>query len=476
MADTERKLFGRRRIFTDERDINLFNVARVVENAYTTHLANYNDIEYLYKYYKGRQPIIDRVKEVRPEIMNTIVENRANSIVTFRVGYTVGKPVQYVSSSADDSVSDSVAKLNDMMRVVGKHTKDKELVEWMMICGVGYRMVLASRNPRVPFDIYTLDPRNTFVIYGNDFARTPLAGVYYTVSQNAVVTFSVYTKDMYYEFTNSYGDVSFKGNPLGMIPIIEYPLNMARLGAFEVVLPLLDSLNKLNSNRIDSVEQFVQSLLVAYNCNFDDDVTANSIREAGMIVLKSVGDARADVKVISETLNQTETQTLKMDINQAINEIVGIPSQGTGSSDSSNNGAVILKNGWQGAETRAEDFEAMFKLPEQQTLNIVSKFCATLSDLQFDPADVDIKFTRRAYEDLLSKSQTLVTLLGQDMVHPQKAYEASGLFTDSEEAYKMGMENHERVQKELATEQNSGGEEDEIVGGAGKNWVEGYYR
>ena len=31
-------------------------------------------------------------------------------------------------------------------------------------------------------------------------------------------------------------------------------------------------------------------------------------------------------------------------------------------------------------------------------------------------------------------------MLNNDIVHPQKAYEASGLFPDTEEAYNMGME------------------------------------
>ena len=31
-------------------------------------------------------------------------------------------------------------------------------------------------------------------------------------------------------------------------------------------------------------------------------------------------------------------------------------------------------------------------------------------------------------------------MLNADKVHPQKAYEASGLFPDTEEAYQMGME------------------------------------
>ena len=459
---------GRREITTSVITVNRDNVAAVLQNAYQKHTANRAEIEYLYKYYKGKQPVLGRVKEVRPEICNKVVENRANQIVTFRVGYTVGKPVQYISSVGTDEVSQAVARLNDMMRIAGKATKDKLLVEWQMICGTGYRIVLPKqeKGEKVPFDLYTADPRQTFVIYRNDIGHTPLAGVYYTVADNKDMTFHVYTPDTYFRIEGwqpgAVEDV--QKNSLGYIPVVEYPLNMARIGAFEVVLPLLDELNNLESNRMDSVEQFVQSLLIAINCQFDDDVTANTIREAGMVAIKSVGENRADLKVISESLDQQQTQTLKQAILDAIYEIAGIPSQSNGrTSDSSNNGAVILKNGWQGAETRAHDYEQMFREPEQRTLELVSVICRGLSDLSFDASDVEPKFTRRNYEDLLSKSQTLVTMLGQNKIHPQCAYEACGLFIDTQEAYNMGMEWYEQNKQEQQEQQQEFGQQEEEV-------------
>lgn len=430
--------FGREQIFTDAEYIDSSNVVNIIRQAYITHQRNRNDIEYLYKYYKGNQPVLNRIKEVRPEILNKIVENRANAIVSFRVGYTVGKPIQYISSVGSNEASEAVAKLNDMMRVAGKAAKDKQLVEWQMICGTGYRIILPNIG-RIPFKIHTLDPRNTFIVYRNDYAREPLCGVYYTIDENGNVTFNVYTDREYFKIRS---EVIVSSEPLNLsgIPIIEYPLNMSRLGAFEVVLPMLDMVNDIDSNAIDSIEQFVQSLLVVYNAELDDGVTANTIRERGMVMLKSVGDVKADIKVITEVLNQSDTQNFKAAVIQAINEIVGMPSQGNGATgDSSNNGAVVLKNGWQGAETRAEDFEAMFKEPEQRMLEMVSYICDMVGNFKFNSDEIDIKFTRRNYESLLEKSQTLITLLNSPYVHPQCAYEASGLFVDTQEAYNLGL-------------------------------------
>lgn len=437
---------GRREIVTSLETVDRSNVLEMLADAFPKHLANRSEIEALYRYYKGVQPILFRVKEVRPEICNTIVENRANAIVTFRVGYTVGKPIQYVSSVSDEKVSKAIARLNDMMRVSGKATKDKQLVEWMMICGTGYRVVLPSLDARsaIPFEISTADPRNCFVVYSNDIWHRPVAGVYFTVDDNMDYTFHVYTDDRYYKVSGWQASrvVAEEPHLVGRIPIIEYPLNMARIGAFEVVISLLDALNTLNSNNLDAVEQTVQSLLITYNCEFDEGVTANRIREAGMISLKSVGENRADIKVINETLDQTQTQTLKQALIDAINEIAGIPSQSNGrTSDSSNNGAVVLKNGWQGAETRAQDFEQMFNAPEHRFIEIATGICGRLiKDFNLDPSTVEPKFTRRNYEDLLTKSQTLTTMLSNDKIHPQCAYEACGLFVDTQDAYNMGMD------------------------------------
>ena len=438
------QMFGRRVIFTSADSITADNVSNVVGQAYLTHLLNRSDINYLWEYYKGKQPSLYRKREVRDELTAHIVENRANEIVSFKTGYIAGKPIQYVSSASDESVSKSIAKLNDAMRIIGKHTKDKELIEWQMICGVGYRYVTQEKNAlrRVPFNVYTLDPRNTFVIRKNDYSQKVMAAVHYVTDENLNVRFEVFTEDMHYSFKQGGNPVSVP-KLFGEIPIIEYPANNARLGCFEIVLTMLDAINDFDCARNEAVEQFVQSLLVLYNCQVDEGTTADTIRAAGMILLKTVGDAKADIKVLAEQLDQSQNQTLKDDMYNSVLQIVGVPSQSaSGTSDSSNNGAVVLKNGWQGAETRATEFEAMFKLPEMEMLRVVSVICNVLNkgEYSFDPDLLDIKFTRRNYEDILSKSQTLTTMLGNDKVHPQKAYEACGLFPDTEEAYQMGME------------------------------------
>ena len=441
-----RRYFGRTQIFTDETEINSANVVAVIQKAMNIHRKNASEIKYLYNYYKGKQPIYLRQKEIRPEICNKIVENWAYKIVSFKVGYICGSPIQYVSANTEKNVSDSIDNLNNLMEYNGKATLDKELFEWQYIAGTSYRMVLPSDD--LPFSLYTLDPMLSFVIYSNDYRKKKLAGVTYSVSSEngaMINTYSVYTDDRYFEIKDN-EIVKNEPNLIG-IPIFEYPANNARLSAIEIVIDLLNAINDLDSNRLDGVNQFIQSLIVVYNATLGD-ATSNEIRDKGLIELKSIGENKADIKVISEELSQDQTQTLKNDLIQRVREIVGLPSQGSGDTgDSSNNGAQLLKGGWEDAETRAKATETMFKKNETDFLKTVLFICSNYvnNDIKLEYKDVAIQFTRRNYENLQSKAQVLTSMLATEKINPKLAFQSSGMFTDPEKAYRESQEYYERV-------------------------------
>ena len=53
-----RALFGRRVIYTDVAEINAGNIIDVLQKALFVHLQNSADIAYLYRYYRGDQPVL----------------------------------------------------------------------------------------------------------------------------------------------------------------------------------------------------------------------------------------------------------------------------------------------------------------------------------------------------------------------------------------------------------------------------------
>jgi len=295
-------------IKSDETEVTVENVVAILNKALPYHWENRSEIQYLWYYYRGLQPILNREKQVRPEICNKIVENRANEIVSFKSGYLMGEPLQYVSRGNGDNLSDAINQLNEFVFAEEKPAKDKELADWFHICGTSFRMVLPDENvgedDDSPFEIYTLDPRNTFVVYNNGLGNKPLLGVKYVVDDNGIVHYSCYSDHEYFEIVESH---IIKAEPhiLGDIPIIEYPLNIARIGAFELVIPLLDAINLTDSNRQDGVEQFIQALMLFHNVDISSD-DYEKLREEGAIKFRDI-DPQLKAEVSYTTVKSNVT-------------------------------------------------------------------------------------------------------------------------------------------------------------------------
>lgn len=452
-------LFGRRVIYTDVDEITADNVISVLEHAMTVHEQNRAEIQYLYDYYKGNQPILQRVKEVRSDICNKIVENRANEIVSFKVGYLMGEPVQYVNrGDGDDETAAALNILNSFAFAEDKAAKDKELADWFTICGTAYRMVLPdvlSEEDEAPFELYTLDPRYSFVVYHSGLGNRPMMGVKYVRQNDGTVIFSVYTRNRNFEITQpGVNGITIEANKaitrmgmhiLGDIPIVEYPANHARLGAFEIVLPLLDAMNTVSSNRLDGVEQFIQSLLILKGVDIDSE-EYKALKDNGGLKVPKEGDAF----YLTQELNQTQTQTLVDYMYQTVLVICGMPNRNGGSSTSDTGSAVIMRDGWSDAEARAKDSEQMFKLSEKRFLKIALNIANTLRDMKLRLSMIDIRFTRRNYENIQAKAQVLTTMLSNPKIHPRLGFEHCGLFVDPDLAYSIS---EKYYQESIAREQ-----------------------
>ena len=466
MRNTEsRRLFGRRVIYTEVTDINEGNIINVLQKALFTHLQNQAEIDYLYWYYKGEQPILNRVKEVRPEINNMIVENRANEIVSFKTGYLVGEPIQYVSRGNDEAAASEVLTLNDYMLSEDKQAQDKELADWMHICGTAYRMALPDamadvEEDEAPFEIFTLDPRYAFVVYSVGLGHKPMMGVRYVVKEDKTIVFSCWSQDRYFEVWNSWDVIHSEDQILG-IPIIEYPANNARLGAFEIVIPLLDAINMTESNRVDGVEQFIQALILFHNVDIDED-KFRALKELGGIKFRDIDSTlKAEITYLNSELNQAQTQTLVDSMYETILTICGMPNRNGGTSTSDTGTAVIMRDGWSAAEARAKGMEPIFKKSEKEFLKLVLRICRDMGNLNLRLSALEIRFTRRNYENIAQKSTVLTQMLACEKIAPELAFTHCGLFSDPQLAYRMSMDYMAEQEKKAAklAAQNGGNDD-----------------
>ena len=444
-------LHGRHVAYTNQKTITPENVADVVGKAMVTHMRNRAEIQYLYDVYRGKQDIRLKEKVVRPEINNKVMVNRANEIVTFKTAYLLGEPLQYVSNGGDDTVSDKVNTLNEFMRAESKDTKDKEIADWMHICGVGIRMVVPDEEGEEdgsPVCIYTLDPRDAFVIYQSGVGHKRMAGVLRQWDEDGKPYQCVYTREWYFEIAG--GEIKKQeARTIPYIPIIEYPNNDARMGAFEVVLPLLNAINTVESNRVDSIQDFVNAFDVFQNCELEEGQYAELAKGGMAIQIKGVQGMEAKVYRIASELNQTNTQTLVDDLYDTALTICGMPNRNGGSSTSDTGTAVIYRDGFAEAESRAKDTEKTFIRSEREFLRIVLYICRNTADLDLQLSDIKPEFTRKNLSNVQSKVQVLCEMLNNSKIHPKLAFQYSGLFSDSEEAYRISKQYAEEQQAEL---------------------------
>lgn len=489
MADGALQLHGRHRIFTSEKEISDANIVDVLRKAFAVHLKNRDEITYLKKYHRGIQPILQRTKEIRPEINNKVVENHAAEIVSFKVGYVFGSPIQLVLRGKCEPHSDSnfigkikslfagerkedtrIATLNEMMFEQGKAEKDVELGEDLAVCGVGYRMVLPKKknlDDLAPFDILPLSVENTFLVYSNDVYCSPILGVTYAIDpETKEMRVGAYSDTCYWELNGASGVITSVAsrhgkkhleNPLGMIPIVEYENNKSRMGSFEVVLPLLDAVNNATSDRLNDIAQFVQSLLWFNNCDIDEE-QFEALGAKGGIKTKSEPGNPASVQYLTGNLDEAGTQIFKDDLYQTILTIAGVPDRR--SSTGGNTGqAIMLASGWATAESHARITETVFGKAEKQFLRIILRILrdskgidANLSKLAL--SDIDIKFSRNKNDNLLTKTQGLINQL-EAGVHPRIAIANCGLYSDPEQVYQDSIEFLEKWKTQKETQTNN---------------------
>lgn len=483
-------LHGRRQIFTGESVITDENVIDVLEKALPVHNRNRAEEIYLYDYMRGIQPILWRTKVYNQEINNKIVINLANQIVNFKSSEFAGEPIQYVSRSSKKSIPGKVSQLNSMMLTEGKQSKDFEMAKKMFCGGVGYRLTihdqlrsgadLVAKNnssdylDEAPFEIYVPDPWNTFVVRYNDVSKRVVMGVTYTFRNQPEgdVEYTVYTPNVTYTIGEQDGKLKITNRAkhnFGLISLVEYPCNPERMGAFEVVLDLLDAYNLAASNRADAIDQFIQALMVFDGIDVEEgDIT--KMKALGAVKLppaqSNMGGGGRRLYYLNEQLDQSQTQTFVNDMYKTILQIVGMPSQGDGNnSDSSNNGAIIMKNGWWHAEARMLETQDMWKASEAEFLKIVLKICAETNALTgLKVSDLEPKFWRQSYEDLLVKTQSFSTLRSAGMPAIQ-AFTYSHLSKDPEsdaiiyDAYQEELARRLDENNGILTEENLRGDE-----------------
>lgn len=490
-------MFGRLDIYSTFDDISSDDIVAELNSALAYHVNNMLQEEFLYWYSRGVQPILNRTKDVREDIMNIVQVNMAAEIVDFKNGYFLTQPACYTARRK--GVQTKIKKLNEFLYRSGKQAADNKAADWFHRVGKAVIFVEPNDDAETPFKAYALDPRSAFVVYSLRPGSKPVMGVNF-VTRDGQAMFDVFTETTVFHLVGAVKGkmittaknqdfivtatqlVSTEPNVLGYIPIIEYRYNSINTSAFELAIPLLDEISNITSNSCDGIEQFIQSLAIAVNCEFPEDTTLTDIRKAGMIVLHSVGENKADFRVLSEQLDQSQAKVLVDNLREEVLRICAMPNRSNGGSTYDTTGAAILASyGWYQADCCCRNTEDLFREANEQFDRIVIEILKRKGLLEINPNDFELNFPHNETANVQSKAQAFQTLMAAGL-HPELAAAKSGISNDpvkdmkmSEKYIKMVWGDPDKVDEqeqqgngegeaEIVEEDNSNGEDE--TGGA----------
>lgn len=441
LQDLVKGRYGRKIAYADVEKITEDNIVKVVGDCIGVFNWNKPIFKYLWDYKNGDQPIRYRSKVIRDDVNNPIVENHAWEIVRFKNGQTNGEPIQCVSTKKETSTNEAIDRFNEYCRASGKHAKDISSGEWTSATGTGFKAAQrTSKGSEIPFRIAVPTPINTFIIYSR-YTEEPLLAVQELKDENGEWYKLCYSET--HEFRIKNGELMTLDNGLksklhvfGGIPIVEYPNNQDRVSDIELVIDILDAINNMQSNRMDSIEQFVQSWVKFVNCEIDKKTFEEMKLEGALVVKSNNKDNKADVDIMTQELNQTEAQVAKDDLWNNALTISAIPNK-QGNTGGDTQGAVELRNGWDFSKQSA-------KLKDPYTMDAERRLNKVLLNIirqekgekecNFGTLDYEVQINHSPTDNMQVKAQVLQMLLSSG-IHPLVAIKVCGLWGDAEKVY-----------------------------------------
>lgn len=492
MSEKERNIEfrGRIKIYTDVKKITADNVIDVLSRAMIKHEQNRTQIRYLINFEKGDQSLM-REKKVRKDIDIKSISNLAHQITEFWLGYFWGNHMAFVQKSdkhpkgSNPTDSDSaITLLNEMYDAEDMESKDQLLAYYLEVCGVCCQLIDIKRKPDdedAVFDLVTLNPLYSFVVYSSDAYERPVMGVSYSEDENGSKIFTCITDDAVYEIRDMVefvrgtktregkkitdGKDGIQANPFGRVNIVEFERSTDRTGVFERQLDELNALNILESDLCNDVSQTTQANWWGNDIELDtDDDGKVKGPQAGQWILTKTNGSGKQPNIKGLVLNYDYAGVLAniQAKHDGILERTFTPKQ-TEQSGGSTTGATSLSSGWTATEAVACKQAAIIKkgFKERNRLALIAIKKSQDTDpesplLELKNSDIEIRPIRQKSYDMATKINSLATMV-QNFVHPRVAMEAIDFFPNLAEAVEDSVPKMLEYQKVLLESKKSGG-------------------
>lgn len=340
---------------------------------------------------------------------NRIAHPYARYITTIATGYLIGQPVAYASARP----SAALQAIQEAFRRGSEPAENVQIARDQSICGKGVEYVHIDRDglPRAT----AVRPESAFVVYADDCDMEPLFGVYYLPRVRGDGTpegFHVWllTEDRVIQYEAASLDAL--GAPLrdephyfGGVPLVEYWNDDTERGDFEWVLTLIDAYDRLQSDRVNDKEQFVDRLLVLTGAILEADERGRKpmqqLREDHALQLP---DAQSKAEYLTSEMNEADVEVLRQSLLQDIHKLSMVPDL-SDEHFAANASGVAMRYKLLGFEQIIRVKERWFEEGLRTRLKLFAHYMELRGAEPLDVSEVRISFTHALPVNLLENAE-----------------------------------------------------------------------
>ena len=458
-----RILNGRKRIYINVSYEDFIQNPMKYINKYfskclTIHKDNVDDMKYLVEFTNGKQDILNKTRPNQDTKINNIcLINYAKAFVNFKKGFYIGKPIKYVNN--DNENDDAILYLLRYNSDIGKASKDIDIYENLLITGLAYTFTDFRKNEfnienESPYEYIILDNDTTFCVYSSDIKHTKLFSCCISnviINDKTVKHYTIYFdyKVLIFKEDGSNFKVVFQGNNPIKDPITEYSLNQFRMGAFEQEIIALNSLNKIRSNQLDSMEENINRFMVFENTDIDTiKENLTYFRQNRTIAVSSAGrDFQAKVYSVElDGSSENSSNDTYLDIKRDVYDNVGVPMPTSNTGQGVSGEAQVYGGGWENAQNIASldtQYVMQFEKEDLKKLLYISNNKTNSKTTSLNANNIEIKYTINESNNIFTKAQAFKYL--RDLYIPfEQSLEMTELTDDPYTIAKLSEENYKK--------------------------------
>ena len=390
-------------LFTMARDEEV--TSEVLDKYIRLHQQVVGRYEYLFDMYLNRPEIFDAPPKAGFKPDNRLAVGYPKYMVDTLSGYFNGIPVKKTHDLED--FLDAISRFdnnNDM--------EDEESELFKMACIYGHSFEYLYQDEYAETKVVYVSPKDMFIVYDDSIEQKPLFAVRYG-HVDMKTTGILIEMDRMRDFAVDRGGLTFtdeKINPFNKLPAIEFMLNDERQGLFEPVISLVNSYNKVMSEKANDVDYFADAYMKILGAQLDEP-SIERIKDNRIINLHGLDASKVIVEFMDKPDSDAQTEHLLDRIERLIyatSMVANISDENFG-----NSSGTALAYKLQAMSNLALSIQRKFQSSLNRRYELFSSLRTNVPESMKDEwKNMEYKFTRNEPKNILEEAQTAAQLMG----------------------------------------------------------------